>query len=191
VEPFVVSGFAFLVTITRDAIIPHFKIWFSSPTFRFLLLPVSDMKHSFTERIGKFVWKRVLSVVDCELANMFMGMTTLAQKDELIAIRDRLNEVQWELKLKIPLFAEALNFVLNYERMDAESIPFEEVVPQLPSGFVLGIMFACKRKGLIPLEINDRRILAFGESQGVDFATIDEQLISPDAVEIPKSLWKF
>jgi hypothetical protein len=192
-RPFLVAVFEFVVAITRDSVIPHFKTWFASPTFRFLLLPVSDIKQLFGERIGKFVWKRVLNVVDCELANLFMDPTKLLQKDDLIAIRERLDEVQMELKLKIPLFAEALSFILDYQRMDAESIPFEEVVSKLPAGFVLGIMFACKRKGLIPLEINDRRILAFGESRGADFATIDEQMVGSDtdSVEIPASLWEF
>jgi hypothetical protein len=182
--------FAFLVAIGRDAVLPHFKIWFASPGFRFLLSPIVELRQFFTRPIGEFAWGKIMGAVDRAAINLLVDQTKFAVVEELVKIREPLNEIGRELKLSLPLFAEALGFMLDYERITSEAIPFETAVPNLPVEFVVAVVFAGKRKGVIPLEISDRRLLIFGDYMGVDFATLD-QAVEPDAdlPEIPLAFW--
>jgi hypothetical protein len=184
--------FEWLVGNGRDSILPHFKIWIPSPTFKFLLAPVTELKQFFTQPIGDFVWKWIIMAVDAGLTNQFMDLEKLTNLDELIKLREPLRAIYREFRISLPMFSEALTFIVDYQRIIRELTPFEDVAPNLPIDFVVAVVFASKRKGLIPLEVSDRRILLAAEYQHVDLADLDHKVLPherPDA--IPVSMWEF
>jgi hypothetical protein len=176
----------------RDALLPHFRIWIPSPTFKFLLAPVAELKQFFTQPIGDFAWTWIIRAVDAELTNQFMDLEKLNNLDDLIKLREPLRGIYREFRISLPMVSEALGFILDYEKIIRESIPFEDVAPNLPIDFVVAVVFASKRKGLIPLEVSDRRILLAAEYQHVDLSNLDEKTLPPEKPpQIPVSMWDF
>jgi hypothetical protein len=133
-----------------------------------------------------------MMAVDAGLTNQFMDLDKLANLDELIKLREPLQAVYREFRISLPMFSEAVTFIVDYERIIAELVPFEEVAPNLPIDFVVAVVFVSKRKGLIPLEVSDRRILLAAEYQHVDLTNLDHRTLPPEKPDaIPVSMWDF
>jgi hypothetical protein len=96
----------------------------------------------------------------------------------------------------MPLFTQSLTFVIRYQSIIEESIPFEEVVTDLPIDFMIALVVAGKRKRLIALEVSDKRILAAADFLKVDLSLIDEirMVLDETKTEIPSfdqlSVWE-
>jgi hypothetical protein len=184
--------FEWVVALGSDSILSHFRIWIPSPTYRFLLNPIGEMRQLFVLPIGEFVWTQLIKALDAELTNDFMDLSKLNNMDELIKLRDPLFEVRREMKLALPLFSQTLGFIIDYERIILESIPFEDVARDLPMDFVVAVVFASKKKGLIPLEVSDYRILMAADYQHVDVTDLDHKRITAEKPPtIPIAMWDF
>jgi len=72
-----------------------------------------------------------------------------------------------------------------------KKIQFEEKARDVPPKFFVGLIFAGKRKRLIPLELSDLRLLHWADYMKIDISNIDRYVIEVDekATEIPLTVW--
>jgi hypothetical protein len=69
--------------------------------------------------------------------------------------------------------------LLEYEDIIARGIQFEDVAGSVPPKVLLSMVFAGKRKKVIPLEVSDFRILNWAIYLKVDFSAVDGRVV-PD-----------
>lgn len=153
---------------------------------------IIQMRHVLDNKIGNFVLGHLMEAVDCELGNLLLGDTELRTMAQIDRVRNSLEQLGVFLPLMIPRFQEALNMVRFYQKIIEESIPFEEYGPDLPPSYICAIIFEAKRKGLVPLEISDERLLNFAEYTKVDLMNLSTQgRLRADVSQavIPESLW--
>lgn len=153
---------------------------------------IIQMRHVLDSKIGNFVLGHLMEAVDCELGNLLLGDTELRTMAQIDRVRSSLEQLGVFLPLMIPRFQEGLNMVHFYQTIIEKSIPFEEYGPDLPPSYICAIIFEAKRKGLVPLEISDERLLNFAEYTKVDLMNLSKQgrlRADVSQVVIPESLW--
>jgi len=136
--------------------------------------------------IGEFVWGHLLVRVDVILSNEMLLPDRLAKSIELIQARELLINLCGIMNVKMPFFLQSLNFVITYEKIIADRIPFEERTPNLPVDFLMALVVAYKKKCLIPLTTSDRRILTVADYLKVNLVNVESIRLAPDRnVEVP------
>jgi hypothetical protein len=190
-RPFVSLTFHWLICYLKDCLFPQFLTALAAGGSAAKGTQISQFRETLADKFGQFIWERVLIAVDMELANLLLTDDHLTTLKSIEETSDHFGQLCGELDLRMPYFTEALSFTLNYAMVLRDSIPFEEIAPDLRMDFLLALLFAGKRKRIIPLEISDKRILAEAEQQNVDISRVEEfRLICDESTaDIPQALW--
>jgi hypothetical protein len=151
---------------------------------------IAAARQGFVLKIGAFLWSRVQHVVDCELANQLVSDSQYGTMPEIRQGLEFVVGFSRKLRSQLPVFTQAMGFVLEYEEIIAKKIQFEEKARNLSPKFLLGLVFAAKRKGIVPLEVSDQRILNWALYLKVDVTAVDGKMIADESkTEIPLELW--
>jgi hypothetical protein len=186
--------FGWLLPMPLPRLLNEFRICtryeMDSPLFAAALHRITDFRMSLLPPIGNFLWERLVKAVDCELANQLILDYQYGTKDEIRKGIRCAAAVCRMLRISLVVFTQALNFVLDYEQIIAKRIPFEERGKDLPPQFLLSIVFSGKKKGVIPLEVSDQRILNWATYLKVAIAPDTQVVADESQTVVPLSLWK-
>jgi hypothetical protein len=183
-----------LISLFVPSLITDFRICTrcaqTTPVFGPAFERIIAAKQGLVLKFGAFLWTRVQHAVDCELANQLVVDYQYGTMEEIREGLELVLAFSRKLRSQMPVFSQAMNFVMEYQEIIAKKIQFEEKARNLTPKFLLGLVFAAKRKGIIPLEVSDQRILTWALYLKVDVTTVDGKMIADESkTEVPFSLW--
>jgi hypothetical protein len=189
------EAFQWLVPFLLPGVLDHFRVCtryeHESPFFASSLEKITGFRAMLRPPVGGFVWAHLVKAVDCELANHLVLDYQFRTRDEVrrgVRCGGMLEKI---LGVSLATFLQALNFTLDYEEILRKKIPFEERARDLPPKFLVAVVFSGKKKGLIPLEVSDARLLSWAAYLKVDISRVDATVFADESqTEVPLALWK-
>ena len=192
----VTASFEWLIGVMLPIVLENFKTIcvcdLGENDAQIAVTKIVQFRSAVDGKLGDFVWAHLLKAIDCELANQLVDEAQFRTIAEMEFAKTQFEALESIIQVSMPFFMESINFVTSYEMIIRQSIPFENYRLHLPPDFIVALVFMAKRKGLVPLEISDRRILKFAEYMKVDITKVtgDTFLFVDESVTaVPITLW--
>ena len=190
------SSFEWLIQRLLPSVLEHFKtlceVELGNVTAQMAVTSIVRFRGMFKSRIGEFVWSHLTKAIDCELANQLVSLGVFKSIESMLFAKKQFIALERIIHVATPFFFESIEIITNYEKIIAESKPFENYGPHIPPDFLVALVFMSKKKALIPLEISDKRILGFAEYMKVDLTKVtgDTFLCVDESVTtVPVTVW--
>jgi hypothetical protein len=152
---------------------------------------IMEHKQMMRTPIGEFIQHKLLAAVDGQLANQLLDPRKYTQTEELKHGVEAVKTFAKSSGISLPIFSESITVVLEYEHMLQQNVQFDERAKHVPPKFFAALVFAAKRKGLLPLQLSDQRLINWADYMKIDLTDIDRYTLTVDEskTEIPMSLW--
>jgi hypothetical protein len=178
IQHFVSTAFLWELELFGDTLAAHFSACFAGLDLPATKANMLRFRELFKDSIGQFVWGHLVRAADCKLANQLLDPARLQTLKALVHARELFINLCGLMNFKMTYFLQSLNFLISYEKIIRDSTPFEQVAPDLPMSFIVAIVFTAKIKGIVPLTVSDKRILAVADSACVDLSLLEAQTLA-------------